>query len=110
MNRFLLPPEPIILHYTLNPAIPPPEKPAAWDVEVKLDDSSLKARMQHVVMSMASDSAKELTKLGAVIQVPFRSGNQFLGEGGLQVRFLRYSGRVGCGLIGVAIVGRVLWY
>lgn len=26
-----------------------------------------------------------MTKLGAVIQVPFRSGNQFLGEGGLQV-------------------------
>jgi hypothetical protein len=30
-------------------------------------------------------SAKELTKLGAVIQVPFRAGNHFLGEGGLQV-------------------------
>ena len=29
--------------------------------------------------------AREMTKLGAVIQVPFRSGNQFLGEGGLQV-------------------------
>lgn len=28
--------------------------------------------------------AREMTKLGAVIQVPFRSGNQFLGEGGLQ--------------------------
>ncbi|EKM58451.1 uncharacterized protein PHACADRAFT_252780 [Phanerochaete carnosa HHB-10118-sp] len=28
--------------------------------------------------------AKEMTKLGAVIQVPFRAGNQFLGEGGLQ--------------------------
>lgn len=29
-----------------------------------------------------------MTKLGAVIQVPFRTGNQFLGEGGIQV--LRY--------------------
>jgi hypothetical protein len=27
-----------------------------------------------------------MTKLAAVIQVPFRSANQFLGEGGLQVR------------------------
>jgi hypothetical protein len=27
-----------------------------------------------------------MTKLAAVIQVPFRAGNQFLGEGGLQVR------------------------
>lgn len=32
------------------------------------------------------NTARELTKLGAVIQVPFRAGNQFLGEGGLQVR------------------------
>jgi hypothetical protein len=29
-----------------------------------------------------------MTKLAAVIQVPFRSANQFLGEGGLQVRGL----------------------
>lgn len=35
--------------------------------------------------------AREMTKLGAVIQVPFRSGNQFLGEGGLQVRWLHDS-------------------
>ena len=63
VNRYLAPPEPIVLHYTLNPAVAPPEKPAAWDVEVKVDDSNLKGRMQHVVMSMAQDSAKELTKL-----------------------------------------------
>lgn len=31
-----------------------------------------------------SNTAKELTKLGGVIQVPFREGNQFLGEGGVQ--------------------------
>ncbi|KAJ7087598.1 hypothetical protein B0H15DRAFT_298692 [Mycena belliarum] len=31
-----------------------------------------------------NNTAKELTKLGAVIQVPFRAGNQFLGENGLQ--------------------------
>lgn len=28
--------------------------------------------------------AREYTRLSAVIQVPFRTGNQFLGEGGLQ--------------------------
>jgi SWI/SNF-related matrix-associated actin-dependent regulator of chromatin subfamily D len=27
MMRFLLPPDPIVLHYTLNPSIAPPEKP-----------------------------------------------------------------------------------
>ena len=70
VNRFLLPPDPVILHYTLNPTIPPPEKSYAWDVEVKVDDSNLKSRMKHVVMSMASDSAKELTKLDEEVRVP----------------------------------------
>ncbi|KAG5642252.1 hypothetical protein DXG03_003353 [Asterophora parasitica] len=36
------------------------------------------------VADIENNVAKELTRLGAVIQVPFRSGNQFLGEGGLQ--------------------------
>ncbi|KAK4050699.1 hypothetical protein OIV83_003425 [Microbotryomycetes sp. JL201] len=34
--------------------------------------------------STVANTAKELTKLGGVIQVPFREGNQFLGEGGVQ--------------------------
>ncbi|KAJ6550854.1 hypothetical protein DFH09DRAFT_1262706 [Mycena vulgaris] len=36
------------------------------------------------VADVHTSTAKELTKLGAVIQVPFRAGNHFLGEGGLQ--------------------------
>ncbi|KAI0050471.1 hypothetical protein FA95DRAFT_1555591 [Auriscalpium vulgare] len=36
------------------------------------------------IADIENNTARELTKLGAVIQVPFRSGNQFLGEGGLQ--------------------------
>jgi hypothetical protein len=38
------------------------------------------------IADIENTTAKELTKLGAVIQVPFRSGNQFLGEGGIQVQ------------------------
>ncbi|KAG6896174.1 hypothetical protein C0992_009868, partial [Termitomyces sp. T32_za158] len=34
--------------------------------------------------NIENNTAKELTRLGAVIQVPFRAGHQFLGEGGLQ--------------------------
>jgi hypothetical protein len=37
------------------------------------------------IADIENNTAKELTKLGAVIQVPFRSGNQFLGEDGMQV-------------------------
>ncbi|KAI0706601.1 hypothetical protein C8Q76DRAFT_771115 [Earliella scabrosa] len=36
------------------------------------------------IADIENNVAREMTKLGAVIQVPFRSGNQFLGEGGLQ--------------------------
>lgn len=36
------------------------------------------------VADIESNTSKELTKLGSVIQVPFRPGNQFLGEGGMQ--------------------------
>ncbi|KAJ7644189.1 hypothetical protein FB45DRAFT_784043 [Roridomyces roridus] len=36
------------------------------------------------VADIHNTTSKELIKLGAVIQVPFRAGNQFLGEGGLQ--------------------------
>jgi hypothetical protein len=42
------------------------------------------------VADIEHNTAKEMTRLGAVIQVPFRSGNQFLGEGGLQVRSLTF--------------------
>lgn len=38
-----------------------------------------------------SNTAKEMTKLGAVIQVPFKAGNQFMGEGGLQVGSLLHT-------------------
>ncbi|KAF9519673.1 hypothetical protein BS47DRAFT_1374988 [Hydnum rufescens UP504] len=36
------------------------------------------------IADIENNTAKELTKLGAVIQVPFKAGNQFLGEEGLQ--------------------------
>lgn len=36
------------------------------------------------VADIENNTSRELVKLGAVIQVPFRAGNQFLGDGGLQ--------------------------
>ena len=39
------------------------------------------------IADIETNTAKELSKLAGVIQVPFRAGNQFLGEGGLQVTF-----------------------
>lgn len=36
------------------------------------------------IADIETNTARELTKLGAVIQVPFRSGNNFMGEGGIQ--------------------------
>ncbi|KAG8890770.1 hypothetical protein FRB98_004815 [Tulasnella sp. 332] len=45
------------------------------------------------IADIESNTAREMTKLGAVIQVPFRAGNQFLGEGGLQDIFYNIRDR-----------------
>lgn len=63
VNRFLARPDPIVLHYTLDPNLPPPEKPVAYDVEVRVEDASLKSKMTHVILNMAPETAKELSKL-----------------------------------------------
>ncbi len=62
--------DPIVLHYTINPSMPPPEKPVAYDVEIKVDDTGLKSRMSHVVLNMVPESAKELTKIDDEVQGP----------------------------------------
>ncbi|KAJ7433605.1 hypothetical protein B0H11DRAFT_2375492 [Mycena galericulata] len=55
------------------------ERFVAWKAIVK----QLIAYFEGVV-DIQKNTAKELTKFGAAIQVPFRAGSQFLGEGGLQ--------------------------
>ena len=63
VNRFLMKADPIILHYTLDPTVPPPEKPVAYDIEIKVDDIVMKSRMTHAVVNMTAESQKELAKL-----------------------------------------------
>ncbi|KZT56969.1 hypothetical protein CALCODRAFT_434975 [Calocera cornea HHB12733] len=55
------------------------ERFQAWKAIVKM----LIAYFEGVA-DIENNTARELTKLGGVIQVPFRAGNQFLGEGGMQ--------------------------
>ena len=62
VNRYLAAPDPIVLHYYLNPAIPPPDRPSAWDVELKIEDSALKNRMA-VTVNTSKESAQALLKL-----------------------------------------------
>lgn len=62
VNHFLQPPDPIVLHYTIKPNEPPPASPQAWDVEVKTEDTSLKSRMNQVILNMNTESARELAK------------------------------------------------
>ena len=59
------------------------------------------------IADIETNTAKELTKLAGVIQVPFRAGNQFLGEGGLQV-ILSHHHQNRCSF--KDILGRVLRY
>lgn len=60
VNRFLMPPDPIVLHYVINPATAPAERPTAWDVEVKLEDLSLKHRMKSVTLDANQATLKTL--------------------------------------------------
>lgn len=62
MNRCLAAPDPIILHYMINPTIPAPERPMAWDVEVKTEDVALKGRMA-VMVQPNKESAENLAKI-----------------------------------------------
>ena len=60
VNRFLMPPDPVALHYMINPATAPPERPTAWDVEVKLEDLALKHRMKSVTLDANQATLKTL--------------------------------------------------
>jgi len=62
-NRYLAPPNPVVIHYTVNPSVPPPDRPAAWDIELKLEDVALKSKMQAVTLNASRDVLRELTKL-----------------------------------------------
>ncbi|THV05288.1 SWI/SNF complex 60 kDa subunit [Dendrothele bispora CBS 962.96] len=62
VNRFLVPPEPVILHYTIDPSQPPPERPQSYDVEVKMEDSTLKGRMA-VMLNTDKETATNLQKM-----------------------------------------------
>jgi SWI/SNF-related matrix-associated actin-dependent regulator of chromatin subfamily D len=62
VNRYLGTPDPVVLHYLVNPAIPPPERPSAWDVEVKMEDTSIKSRMS-VMINANKESALALDKM-----------------------------------------------
>lgn len=62
VNRHLIPPDPITLYYAFNPGAPPPERPSAWDIEIKMEDTVVKNRMAVIVQS-SKESAQDLTKL-----------------------------------------------
>jgi SWI/SNF-related matrix-associated actin-dependent regulator of chromatin subfamily D len=63
VNRFLMPPDPIILRYTIDPGVPTTERPTAWDVNIKLDDLSLKNRMKNATLDANPTTVKKLGEL-----------------------------------------------
>ena len=75
VNRFLMKADPIILHYTLNPSVPPPDKPSAYDIEIKVDDATMKSRMSHVAVNMLPETVKELTRLDDEVRIHFPQAN-----------------------------------
>ncbi|KAJ7432627.1 SWI/SNF complex protein [Mycena galericulata] len=62
VNRCLAAPDPIILHYMINPTIPAPERPMAWDVELKTEDVAMKGRMS-VMVQANKESMQNLARI-----------------------------------------------
>jgi len=62
VNRFLIAPDPVVLHYIINPGTPPPERPQAYDVEIKTEDTVLKQKMS-VTITTSKESGQTLLKL-----------------------------------------------
>ena len=70
VNRYLAPPNPVVINYTVNPSTAPPDRPAAWDIELKLEDVALKSKMQGVSLNPSRDTLRELTKLDEEVGPP----------------------------------------
>ncbi|KAF9463399.1 SWI/SNF complex protein [Collybia nuda] len=62
VNRYLTAPDPIIIHYTVNPAVQPPERPSAWDLDIKMEDTLLKTKMSTLVVA-TKESSQTLVKM-----------------------------------------------
>ncbi|KAJ4476363.1 SWI/SNF complex 60 kDa subunit [Lentinula edodes] len=64
VKRLLSPPDPILLHYSFDPSLPvvEPERPTAWDVEIKMEDAALKNRMG-VMLHTNKETSVTLAKM-----------------------------------------------
>ncbi|KAK0197359.1 BAR-domain-containing protein [Armillaria mellea] len=72
VNQYLSTPDPVILFYTIDPSVPPPDRPTAWDIEVKAEDVFLKNRMS-VMLQTNRESAQNLVKLDEEIALHAQS-------------------------------------
>ncbi|ESK90328.1 swi snf and rsc complex subunit ssr3 [Moniliophthora roreri MCA 2997] len=68
VTRFLSPPEPVVLMYQLDPSMPPPERPMAYDVEVKTEDTAAKNRMG-VLIHPNKETTANIAKMDEEIAV-----------------------------------------
>ncbi|VDB86612.1 unnamed protein product [Peniophora sp. CBMAI 1063] len=65
--------DPIKLQYMLDPTIPPPDKPQAWDIQLKVEDQALKAKMAGVTVNASPQTTAELSKLDEEIAIQVQS-------------------------------------
>ncbi|KZV74852.1 SWI/SNF complex subunit [Peniophora sp. CONT] len=73
VSRCVLRADPIKLHYTLDPTSPPSDKPQAWDIQIKVDDLALKAKMAGVTVNASPQATAELSKLDEEIAIQVQS-------------------------------------
>lgn len=73
VNAWLGPPDPVVLHYSIKPNEPPPAVPQAWDIEVKMEDTTLKSKMSHVLVNMSNETSRELAKYDEEVRLILRA-------------------------------------
>ncbi|KAH8822733.1 SWI/SNF complex protein [Flagelloscypha sp. PMI_526] len=61
-NQFLMPVDPIVLNYEIDPSVAPPEKPQGFDVTIQVEDAYLRSKMQSFV-TPSRDTTSRINKL-----------------------------------------------
>lgn len=78
VNHYLHPPDPVILHYVIKPNETPSPSPQMWDIEVKMEDASLKSRMNQVIVNMSNEAMRDIAKYDEEVGANYFSCNESL--------------------------------
>jgi hypothetical protein len=66
-----LPPDPVVLHYSILVAADQPPRIQAFDIELDRDDWAIKSKMNSVLVGTAGETSKAIATLDEEVRHPF---------------------------------------